>query len=191
MGRSGGQEEDSLGKLGLGHFTLFEGGLNIKNVADFNLALLNKGGWRILQGQEALWYDILKARNGDLSTIVLCEGVSNNSSFFWWRDLLKIRINVSLDLIVSFCGFKVGNGFNTHFWEANWLEDSILKDVYLDLYLASSLNKVSVAGIWGWCVGVWVWSNVGIPLEVLEGPDIMPLFGVAGSVGAFWGVWQM
>lgn len=49
--------------------------------------------------------------------------------------------------MVANCGFKVGNGFNTPFWEGIWLDDLVLKDMYLDLFLASSLKKVFVAGM--------------------------------------------
>ncbi|XP_058784616.1 uncharacterized protein LOC131659444 [Vicia villosa] len=85
-----------------------KGGLNIKSLADFYLALINKWRWKILQGHKALWYDILKARYGDLSILVLCGGkASNDSSSSWWRDILKVGHCGMPDPMVSHCGFKL------------------------------------------------------------------------------------
>lgn len=101
------------------------------------------------------------ARYGNLSTLVFCGGDSNNSSSFWWRDILKMWTLTELDPIVSFCDFKVGNGFNTRFWEAKWFEDNILRDAYPNLYLEYSFKKVSVAE-WGMVCGsgeIWVFPR--------------------------------
>src|SRR4051812_45561070 len=71
-----------------------KGGLAIRDIADFNLALLNKWRWRILQGHISLWLDVLKARYGDLSMIIFRGGDSYkcSSSSFWGRDILKVGL---------------------------------------------------------------------------------------------------
>ena len=48
-----------------------KGGLGLKFLPDFNLALLNKWRWQILQGGDSLWFVMLKARHGDVSLKVL------------------------------------------------------------------------------------------------------------------------
>ena len=42
-----------------------EGGLGVRRLKEFNLALLSKWWWRILQDQESLWYQVLCARYGE------------------------------------------------------------------------------------------------------------------------------
>lgn len=45
-----------------------KGGLGIKNIEAFNIALLSKWRWRCLEGRESIWQKILKAKYGDLSS---------------------------------------------------------------------------------------------------------------------------
>lgn len=40
--------------------TKFEGGLGFKNFSNFNLAMLAKQGWRILNNFDELWVKLLK-----------------------------------------------------------------------------------------------------------------------------------
>ncbi|XP_058773193.1 uncharacterized protein LOC131647299 [Vicia villosa] len=99
---------------------------------------------------------------------IICgqDSFKNASSSIWWRDILKVS-NVSynpltIDPIVSNCKFIVGNGFNTPFWESCWWNNGILKEVFPDLFLASSLKKVSVAVMGGLSNGSWKWGDLGI-----------------------------
>lgn len=94
-----------------------KGDLSIKDIVDFNLALLNKWRWKIVQGYKSLWSDVLKARYGDLSMHIFYGGDASkySSSSFWWRDVLKVGNTSFLykDPIVSNCRFSIENGFNT------------------------------------------------------------------------------
>ncbi|XP_058732648.1 uncharacterized protein LOC131604205 [Vicia villosa] len=66
-------------------------------------------------------------------------------------------------------GFSVHNGFSTLFWEAIWLCDFTLKDLFPDLYVISRLKFVSVAAMGGWNDGMWSWGDFGIfEVEVEE-----------------------
>src|SRR3954463_3252564 len=49
-------------------------GLNIKDLNDFNLALLNKWSWRIANGGRFLWIEVLKARYGDINMYLFGGG---------------------------------------------------------------------------------------------------------------------
>ncbi|XP_058742108.1 uncharacterized protein LOC131614555 [Vicia villosa] len=104
------------------------------------MALLNKWRWRIIQGGRCLWYEVLKARYGDLS------------------------------MHVVYC---VGNGFSTPFWEACGLNNASLMEVFPDLYVVSSLKKVSVAAMGGWCEGVWKWGDLGISEGAVLEPGLL------------------
>ncbi|XP_058752492.1 uncharacterized mitochondrial protein AtMg00310-like [Vicia villosa] len=108
-----------------------KGGLGIKNISDFNLALLNKWRWRILRGEDVLWLNLLKAKYGDLNMKILCGGtfpsssLSSFSSFsspsfgsVWWRDLVSIggRGFMGREILWSlFVGLELGMGFLLRF----------------------------------------------------------------------------
>ncbi|XP_058760910.1 uncharacterized protein LOC131634280 [Vicia villosa] len=50
------------------------GGLGLKNISDFNMSLLNKWRWRILKGEDSLWFNLLKARYRDIAMNSFCGG---------------------------------------------------------------------------------------------------------------------
>ncbi|XP_058741226.1 uncharacterized protein LOC131613586 [Vicia villosa] len=93
---------------------LEKGGLGIKNISDFNLALHNKWRWRILKGNNSVWYNLLKARYGDLSMKSLCGGMlpldsvssSSSTSSYWWNDLISVGKSVGVDPMnfINGCG---------------------------------------------------------------------------------------
>ncbi|XP_058776524.1 uncharacterized protein LOC131650829 [Vicia villosa] len=114
-----------------------KGGLRVKDIALFNISLLNKWRWRILQGRSSLWLDVLKAR------------ASSSFSSIWWRDLVKISSSFHVDPMVEKVKFNIHNGFHTPFWETSWLEGIPLKEEFPDLYLNSNLKGVSLAGMGG------------------------------------------
>ncbi|XP_058740932.1 uncharacterized protein LOC131613262 [Vicia villosa] len=151
-----------------------KGGIGVKNIAVFNQALLTKWIWRILQGHDSLWLRVLKSRYGDLSSLVYGKFGSKSPSFssisshfsLWWRDVIKIGRSSFRDPIVEGCRFVVHNGYNTHFWEANWWGGNILKDVFPDLYEASSLKGVLVAIMGGWLEGRWRWGDFGVSIAM-------------------------
>ncbi|XP_058777732.1 uncharacterized protein LOC131651991 [Vicia villosa] len=115
---------------------------------------------------------------------VICGGESHvRASFsFWWRDISKVSFlpsspsspstspssTSSLDPLISNCCFKVGNGFNTPVWEVRWLNNYVLMESFPNLFLASSLRKVSVAAMGGWCEGIWKWIDLGISGTVVH-----------------------
>lgn len=147
-------------------------GLGIKNLELFNLALLNKWRWRILQGKISLWLNMLKSHYGDISLKAFgADGQLKVSSLcsWWWKDILKIHSTSTFsplsphDPIVGGCKFIIHNGFHTPFWYAIWLDDTPLHETFPVLFGLSSLKNVSVAAMGGWRDGVWWWGDLGIP----------------------------
>ena len=57
-----------------------EGGMGVRRLREFNLALLGKWWWRILHEPGNLWYRVLCARYGEAGGgfATLVEGVANN-----------------------------------------------------------------------------------------------------------------
>lgn len=64
-----------------------------------------------------------------------------------------------------------------------------LKEEFKEIYVASSLNKVSVAGMRGWCDGAWLWGDLRIPSYMEVEPDLSSLWlDLQSRLDAFGGV---
>ncbi|CAN1255029.1 Putative ribonuclease H protein At1g65750 [Linum perenne] len=80
-----------------------KGGLGFKSFTDFNLAMLAKQGWRILQNPEALWVRLLKSIYFPKCDFLMAKKGSRTS---WiWASIFKARSVVSLGAIK-----RVGDG---------------------------------------------------------------------------------
>ena len=55
---------------------------------EFNLALLGKWCWRLLEDRGCFWYRVLVARYGEEAGRLAVGGWSGSS---WWREIVKIR----------------------------------------------------------------------------------------------------
>ncbi|CAJ2661595.1 unnamed protein product [Trifolium pratense] len=64
------------------------GGLGVRQLREFNLALLGKWCWRLLVDRGSLWFRVLEARYG-------VEGgrvkVGDRRGSSWWREIVRIR----------------------------------------------------------------------------------------------------
>lgn len=63
-----------------------EGGLGVKNIELFNVALLAKWKWRILSEEDAPWWDLLSHRYGDLKSIFFSENrpLNRRANYSLW-----------------------------------------------------------------------------------------------------------
>ncbi|XP_024626681.1 uncharacterized protein [Medicago truncatula] len=139
------------------------GGLGVKRLKEFNISLLGKWVWRVLEDRESLWNVVLRAKYGEVGGRVwFCEGVGS----IWWRHLNHIRSGVGLvdatwllDNIVR----KVGDGCTTTFWEDPWLLDVPLAVSFSRLFGLSEFREVTVREMFllGWGVdgGAWRWRR--------------------------------
>ena len=64
-----------------------KGGLGIKDIQTFNLALLGKWMWNLMQHQGTLWVAVLEAKYGGWRG--LNEEGSANLQSIWWRYLKR------------------------------------------------------------------------------------------------------
>jgi hypothetical protein len=95
----------------------FAGGLGFRDIELFNLALLARQAWRILQVPDSLSARVLKAvyfSNGD---IILAELGSHPSRI--WRSILEARDALKIGLIR-----RIGDGRTTDVWVQNWIPRS-------------------------------------------------------------------
>ena len=65
-----------------------EGGLGIKDLRMFNMALLGKWKWRLGRDEPGLWKEVLLSKYG--SWRALDKGIDGNYDSWWWRNIRKI-----------------------------------------------------------------------------------------------------
>jgi len=86
------------------------------------VCLLAKWRWRLLDGEKALWKDVLENKYGPCKDRVLDGSVTSWPRFssVWWKELVKLDDVSSLGWFNGEILRKVGNGSNTSFWNVNW-----------------------------------------------------------------------
>ena len=64
-----------------------DGGLGVKRLREFNISLLRKWMWRVLEERESLWNVVLQAKYDAVGgRMWFGEGVGS----IWWRHLYQI-----------------------------------------------------------------------------------------------------
>ncbi|XP_071683223.1 uncharacterized protein [Lolium perenne] len=92
----------------------FSGGMGFRDIEIFNLAMLARQAWRILQNPAALSSRILKAVYHPSSDFLEASLGSHPSQV--WRAIVEGRDAMKQGLIR-----RIGSGENTHAWNQNWL----------------------------------------------------------------------
>ena len=90
-----------------------KGGIGFWDIHAFNLAMLAKQAWSLIQGSHSLFYKVYKARYFPFCSFMEAELGSNPS--FVWRSLLQAR-----ELITACFAWKIGDGeivgIESHKW---------------------------------------------------------------------------
>lgn len=100
------------------------GGLGFRDTQVFNLAMLAKQSWRLLQDPESLSARILKAVYYPQSDLLETELGSHPSQV--WRAIFE-GTNVLKQGLIR----RIGNGQSTHIWNQNWIpRDHMLRALH-------------------------------------------------------------
>ena len=91
-----------------------EGGMGFKDLKAFNLALLAKQGWRLVQNTESLAHRVLKARYFPNSSFLEAQ-VGKNSSYTWWS------LMAAQEVLRRGLRWNIGNGRKTKIWVDRWI----------------------------------------------------------------------
>ncbi|GAU39187.1 hypothetical protein TSUD_147950 [Trifolium subterraneum] len=138
-------------------------GLGVRQLQEFNIALLGKWCWRMLVDKEGLWFRVLAARYGTEIGRVREGGMRGSS---WWREIVNIwegRGDIGVGWFGDCISKKVGEGSGTLFWTDPWLEGIPLSERFGRLFDLAMNKSSSVAEMFdlGWEVGgeAWEWRR--------------------------------
>jgi len=133
------------------------GGLGVRRIREFNIALLGKWCWRLLVEKERLWYRVLSARYGEVGGRLLDGG---RLALAWWCVIASLRREAWFNNHVC---RSVGNGKHIYFWSDVWIGGMAFKDRFSRLIELSVDKWVSVFDCFqlGWDVNGedWKWRR--------------------------------
>ncbi|GJW95143.1 reverse transcriptase zinc-binding domain-containing protein [Tanacetum coccineum] len=150
-----------------------EGGLGIRRLEMFNVALISSHIWSIITDKESLWVKWIHSYK--LKRRSLWDIPFRGNMSWGWRNFLKIR-----NLVKPFIWSRIGNGQRTSAWYDNWSPLGQLSNVISnrDIYSAGFKLDMRVSdiikdGMWAWptdwLIKYPMISNMNAP--VLTGSD--------------------
>ena len=139
------------------------GGLGVRQVQEFNSALLGKWCWRLLVDREGFWYRVLAVRYGEEAGRL---EVGGRRGSLWWKELVKIRDGVGEvegGWFAARVSKRVGDGSSTFFWHDRWLGDVPFRTRFSRLFdlATNKLCTVAEMSALGWGIGgeAWMWRR--------------------------------
>jgi hypothetical protein len=93
------------------------GGLGFRDLEVFNLALLAKQGWRLIQQPNSLLAQVLKGMYFPGATFLQAKIGANPS--FTWRSMLNVRPLLEEGLM-----WRIGSGKQVRIWGDKWIPSS-------------------------------------------------------------------
>ncbi|XP_058757405.1 uncharacterized protein LOC131630662 [Vicia villosa] len=139
-----------------------KGGLGVRDVGEFNRALLLKWKWRLLKDDGAVWKSFVQWRYKNIRLKVFLpagEGFNAKDSK-WWRDVLSIDIlrDNSEEGFSSCVQCIANNGSSISFWYSIWLENQSLRISFPNFFDLSTNKYASVGDIVEWDNGTQRWK---------------------------------
>jgi hypothetical protein len=116
------------------------GGLAIKNLRQFNVALLGKWLWRFGMEREALWRRVVLVKYGSMEA-----GWTTKVPIGLYGVGLWKFIRSNWDKFSRMLKFEVGDGYHIHFWDDVWYSGKPLKEAFLKLYRIARIKEATVA----------------------------------------------
>ena len=129
------------------------GGLGVGSLKSFNLALLQKWRWRLVNNLDLLWVKLIKAIHG------LEAGFDGNGCYTQgiWANIVGSSNYLHSRNLIPKDSLKcqIGCGSSIRFWKDLWLGDEPLCSRFnrlyrLDLDENCTIRDRFVAGVWSW-----------------------------------------
>ena len=128
----------------------------MKDMKNFNVALLAKWRWRLMSSEEGKWKEIISSKYG---TGAENMNLRSKHQSWWWKDLTKIcGEGVEDGRFQKAIGWKVGNRARVRFWEDVWLGNECLRSVYPRLFSLSLDQGKRVGEVGVWEETTWQWN---------------------------------
>lgn len=122
------------------------GGLGFRELKKFNVAMLAKQGWRLLNEDNPLVTKLMKARYYPNTSFLEAKLGANPS--FMWQSILE-----SQQLIQQGVRRRIGNGEQTNIWKIPWLP--CLQNGYITTSMPQELEHATVANLMNDDRGGW------------------------------------
>ncbi|GKA02854.1 hypothetical protein Tco_0675635 [Tanacetum coccineum] len=120
------------------------GGLRVSSLYALNQALLFKWVWRFYTQKSSLWSKVIRGIHGD-------DGKLHKKFKHYhpsiWLDIVH-EVRLLKDQGVDLCSFihkKMGNRFDTSFWEDTWKGELDFKSTFPRIYALESDKNITVA----------------------------------------------
>ena len=125
----------------------------MKEIRNFNSALLAKWKWRIMSSEGGKWKEILISKYGTKPDI---RQARLKYQSWGWRDLAKTcGDGVEEGWFQKAIVWKVGNRATMRFWEDVWIQTTSLKTLYPRLYSLSCDQGKVVGEVGRWEEDRW------------------------------------
>ncbi|KAL3012465.1 hypothetical protein AAZX31_06G000400 [Glycine max] len=134
-----------------------KGGLGIKDINTFNIALLGKWRWNLFQHEGQLWARVLESKYRGWRG--LDEAHRDNHESIWWRDLKLVFQNLQGVEMHNSIEWRPGCGDRIKFWEDKWMDgEESLAAKYPRLYLISCQQNQIIQHMGGYKEADWEWN---------------------------------
>ncbi|XP_068486340.1 uncharacterized protein [Phaseolus vulgaris] len=135
---------------------LEDGGLGVKEVKNFNAALLAKWRRRIISNEGGKWMEIISSK---YSSSAENMHLRSKDQSWWWKDIIKVcGEGVANGWFQKAIGWKVGNGAVVRLWKDLWLGNECLRSTYPRLFSLSLDQGKKVGEVGEWEDNRWRWN---------------------------------
>lgn len=97
-----------------------EGGLGFRDLHSFNMAMLARQGWRLLQAPDSFCARVLRAKYYPSGDVLSAEPVVGMS--YVWRSILK-----GLEVLKEGIIWRIGDGATVKIWEDPWIPRGVTR----------------------------------------------------------------
>ncbi|CAK8565317.1 unnamed protein product [Lathyrus sativus] len=138
----------------------YKGRLGIKHCERFNLSLLRKWKWHILDKPKVIWPTLLSMRCGDIKVKVIDENKQSLSKedSLWWRDLSLVGF--MRGKVCSWFSYniscKLGNRRSVEFWNNKWLGHVPIRTLFPLIYVHAEHTKHKDEDVVFWEENKWI-----------------------------------
>lgn len=134
-----------------------QGGLGVKDIKAFNIALLAKWRWNLFHQPNYLWVRVLCSKYGGFQNLCAQNAIRKDS--VWGKDLLKACGGLELD---EWFGrqleWKMNSGRSVRFWLDNWRGCAPLAVTFPSLFVLSEQQHDMISDMGSLRDGKWWWN---------------------------------